>query len=98
MTTRIITRWRVDITSLTTSMSTMRFLIEIIFILKAIKSHLKGSYDKQYLHFYTHQRPVILNSFEMTASLRSSVYHMTSLFFQWITSCHQNMMATRVTL
>ena len=30
-----------------TSVPTMRFVIEIMFILKAIKSHFKGSYDKQ---------------------------------------------------
>ena len=34
---------------MTMSMSTMRFLIEIMFILKAIKYHFKGSYDKQNL-------------------------------------------------
>ena len=28
MTTRVITLWRIDVTSLTTSMSTMRFLLE----------------------------------------------------------------------
>ena len=33
--------------SLITSVSLMCFHIEIIFILKAIKSHFKGSYDKQ---------------------------------------------------
>ena len=32
-----------------TSVPTMRFVIEIMFILKAIKSHFKGSYDKQNL-------------------------------------------------
>ena len=35
------------VTSLTTSVSTMRFLSEIIFISKAIKSDFKGPYDKQ---------------------------------------------------
>ena len=40
-------RHRVSVTSLTTSVSTMRFLIEIMFILKAIKYHFNGSYDKQ---------------------------------------------------
>ena len=49
MTTCVITLWRENVTSLTTSVSTMRFLIEIMFILKAIKSHFKGSYDKQNL-------------------------------------------------
>ena len=37
------------ITSLTTSVSTMRFLVEIMLTLKAIKSHLKRSYDEQNL-------------------------------------------------
>ena len=49
MTTRVITLWRVHVTSLTTSVSTMRFLTEILFILKAIKFHFKGSYEKQNL-------------------------------------------------
>ena len=49
MTTRVITFWRVDITSLATSVSTMRFLLEVLPILKAIKSNFKGSYDKQNL-------------------------------------------------
>ena len=39
MTTRVITFWRVHISSLTTSISTIRFLSEIILSLKAIKSH-----------------------------------------------------------
>ena len=39
----------VYVTSLATSVLTMCFLIEIMFILKAIKSHLKGSFDKQNL-------------------------------------------------
>ena len=47
MTTRVILLLRVHVTSLTTSVSTMRFLLEILSILKAIKSHFKESYDKQ---------------------------------------------------
>ena len=39
MTTRAITLCRVHVTSLTTSMSAMRFLFEIMLILKAIKFH-----------------------------------------------------------
>ena len=46
MTTRVITHWRVDVTSLTTHMSTMRFLIEKVYILKAIKYSFKGLFDK----------------------------------------------------
>ena len=49
MTTRVITLWRVDETSLTTSVSTMHFLLEILSIFKAIESSFKGSYDKQNL-------------------------------------------------
>ena len=49
MTTRVITLWREDVKSFTTSVSTMLFLVEIILTLKAIKSHLKGPYDKQNL-------------------------------------------------
>ena len=48
-TTHVLTLWRVRVTSLTTSVSTMRFHIELMFILKAIKSNYKGSYDKQNL-------------------------------------------------
>ena len=50
MTTRVITLWRERVTSLTTSVSTMRFLSEIIFILKAIKCHLKGKMINRILH------------------------------------------------
>ena len=49
MITREITLWRDYITSLTTPVLTMRFLSEIMFILKVIKSHKKGPYDKQTL-------------------------------------------------
>ena len=51
--TRVIAHWRVYVTSLTTSVSTMRFLIEIVLILKAIILHLRGSYDKQNLTLVT---------------------------------------------
>ena len=49
MTTHVITLWRVNVASLTTSVSTMRLLLEILPILKAIKSNFKRSYDKQNL-------------------------------------------------
>ena len=49
MITRLIILWRVHVTSLTIYMSTMRFLSEIMFILKAMKSHFQGSYVKQNL-------------------------------------------------
>ena len=49
MAIRIITLWRVHVTSVATSASTVRFLIDIMFIFKAIISHFKGSYDKQNL-------------------------------------------------
>ena len=46
MATRVITLWRVDVTSLTTSESAMRFRLEILSILKATKSSYKRSHDK----------------------------------------------------
>ena len=49
MATRVLTLLRVHVMPLTTSVSTMRFLVEIILTLKAIKSHFKGSYDKHNL-------------------------------------------------
>ena len=49
MTTRVIIPWSEHVTSLTTSVSTVGYLIELMFILKVIKSHFKGSYDKQNL-------------------------------------------------
>ena len=49
MTTRVITLWGACLTSLTTSVSTMPFHIELIIILKAIKSRFKGPYEKQNL-------------------------------------------------
>ena len=60
----VITHWFIHVTSLTTSLSAIHFLIEIKLILNAIKSHFKGSYDKQHLTFVvisyeiyeTHQR------------------------------------------
>ena len=46
MTTRVITLSRVGVVSLTTSVSTMRFVLEIMFILK---TNFKGTYDIQNL-------------------------------------------------
>ena len=50
MTTRVITLLRVHVTSLTTSVSAMRFRIEIMFILKAIKSHFKVVIGGKYIN------------------------------------------------
>ena len=47
--TCVITFWRIHATSLEMSVTTIHFLIEIMFILKVIKSHFKGLYDKQNL-------------------------------------------------
>ena len=41
VTTCVITLWRVNVTSLTASLSTMHFLMEIKFSLNVIKSHFK---------------------------------------------------------
>ena len=49
MTTHVITLWCVRVMSFTTSVSAMHFHIELMFILKTIKSPFKGSYDKQNL-------------------------------------------------
>ena len=49
MATRVITLWCVYVTSLATSVSTMRFRTEIIIILRAIMSYFKGSDDKENL-------------------------------------------------
>ena len=49
MTTRVITRWHVHVTSMTTAVS-LRFLIEIMSILKVIKSHFKGHVINRILH------------------------------------------------
>ena len=44
MTTHEITLYCIQVTSLTTTLSSMHFLIEILFILKAIKSHFQASF------------------------------------------------------
>ena len=49
MTTHIIILWQVHVASLTMSMSAMHFLLYIKFVLNAIKSNFKWSYDKQNL-------------------------------------------------
>ena len=85
MTTRVITLCRVDVTSMTTSLSTMRFRIEIMFILKTIKSYFKGSYDKQNLTLVVISYEMItrrrLVSYEMTTSVRYSIYVKDYLLF-----------------
>ena len=50
MTTRVVTLRRVHVTSLTTSVSTMLFFIEINFNLNAIKSRFKGHMINRILH------------------------------------------------
>ena len=82
MTTHVIILWREHVTSLTTSvsvMSVMSFLIVIgiMFILKAIKFHFKGSYDQKnftsvvisYEIYETRRRLVSNLSYEMTISV-----------------------------
>ena len=81
MTTRVITLWRVDVTSLTTSVSIMRFLLEILSSLKALKSNFKGSNNKQnltlmvilYEIYQTRRRLVSELSYEMTIRVRFSI-------------------------
>ena len=57
MITRVITLRCVDVTSLTTSVSKMRFLLEILSILNVIKSHFEGSFDTfdKIKHILLHQ-------------------------------------------
>ena len=51
MATRVITLWPVHVKPLTTSLLSMNFLIDLVFILKEIKADFKGSNDKQHLTF-----------------------------------------------
>ena len=51
--THVITLWPLDVASLTTSVSSMRFLPEIMLILWAIKSHLKGQMINRILHWWS---------------------------------------------
>ena len=81
MITRVITLWGVHLTSLTTSVSTMLFHIEMKLSLKAIKSHFKESYDKKnltlvlisYEIYETRRRLVSKISYEMTTRVGSSI-------------------------
>ena len=85
MTTGVITYWLPHVTSLTTPVSTMGFLIEVIFILKVIKSHLKRMYDKLNLTlvvisceiYETCQRLIPKISISIKSTLiRSSIFEM----------------------
>ena len=53
MTTRVITLLRIYVILLTTSLSITHFHAEIMFILKTIKSHFKGSYENRILQSYS---------------------------------------------
>ena len=53
MTTCVITLWRVDVTSLTMFVSAMRFLLEILSSLKAIKSIFKSHIINRILHSWS---------------------------------------------
>ena len=53
LTTGVIILSCVYLTSLTTSVSTMRFVIEIMLIFKAIKSHFKGHVINRILHSWS---------------------------------------------
>ena len=74
MTTRVITLWRVHITSLTMYVAIMCFLIEKIFILKAIKFNFKESYEKQNFNLVVISFLVSLISYKITIRVRSSIY------------------------
>ena len=70
MTTHVITHWSERITSMTTSISAMRYLNEIMFILKVLIFRFKGPYDKQNLTLMV----ISYEIYEMTTSVRSSFY------------------------
>ena len=82
MTTRVITLWRVHVMLLTTSVLTVCFLIEIKFILNAIKSRFKGSHDKQnltlevisYEIYKTRRRLASYIIYEMTTRVYKNLY------------------------
>ena len=65
----------------------MCFVIDIIFVFKAIKSNIKGSYNKQnitlvvmsYEIYETRLRLVSYISYEMTTSVRSSIFKPTDI-------------------
>ena len=86
-TTCVVTLLCIDKMSLTMSVSTMHFLLEILSILKASKSNFKGSYDKQNLtliiisyEFYeTGRRLVSQISYEMTTCVRSSISNVLNM-------------------
>ena len=83
MTTRIITLWRVHVTSLTTSASVIRFLIQIMFILKAIKSHLERHTINRILHswsFYMKFMKLAEGSFHKSYGMTTGVRSSTSIF------------------
>ena len=75
MTTRVITLWRVYVMSLTTSVSTMRSLIEIMFILKGLNPNLAGRMINRILHSWSFHMEFINSqiSYEMTTRLRYSI-------------------------
>ena len=61
MTSCVITLWYVDVTSLTTSVSAMDFLAEIILILSAIKLHVKGHMINRILHSWSFHEAGFIN-------------------------------------
>ena len=53
MTTCVLTLWREFLTSLTSSVSTKYFIIQTMFILKAIKSHFEEHMINRILHLWS---------------------------------------------
>ena len=66
MTTRVMTLLRVHVTSLTTFIST----IEIVFILKAMKSHFEGHMINRILHSWSFHMNFMKLLYEMTTRVR----------------------------
>ena len=94
MITHVITLLRIDIWSLTMSMSAVHFLGEILSILKGKKSNFKGSYDKRnltpkvisYEIYETYQRLVSYISYEMITRVRSCMYRKVDMFYSTVES------------
>ena len=89
-TTCVIALWRIYVTSLTKSVSTPQFLIEIMFIFKAIKSYFKGSYDKQNLTLVVTSYEIYETSLHVRMSCFCSLFTReanTGLYFYSLQTC-----------
>ena len=79
MTINVITLWYVHVTSLTASVSTMRFLLEIVSISKAINPILKGHMIGRILHSWSFHMKFMKLAFCAFHKYEMST-HVSSLF------------------